>query len=378
MRLIDPHTVFLLTGVMSGLMALVLLSIKRSYPVSIKGLNEWSLSLVVLFFGGVLASISASLSEGVVAVVPNLLIWTGTYLAYMGSQRFFGVTPNYKPWAALILAATAFAFWYGVVEPSYVMRLRASNVLMTCLVAVHAWLIYKQGLRSFAKVLAKATLTFIAVAQVMRFVTTFIYPVGPNIGDVRPEHLIFVTSFAFSILLISISMILMATDKLRTELEHLASHDSLTNALTRRHMNEACEQELQRCRRNGRSMAVLVMDLDHFKAINDTHGHQAGDQVLVNFVSKVNRLLRQMDQLARFGGEEFVALLPETSLDEAVLVANRIRAISTVSDQGPSCSVSIGVTTNLANNDTVDSLLARADRAMYRAKANGRNRVEMG
>ena len=378
MRFIDPHTVFLLTGVMSGLMALVLHSIKRSYPVSIKGLNEWSLSLVILFFGGFVASISASLNQGVVAVLPNLLIWSGTYLAYVGSQRFFGVTPNPKPWIIAILATTVFGFWYGVIDPSYVMRLRASNVLLTCLFTVHAWLIYKQGLRSFAKVLAKVTLTFIAVAQIMRFVTTFFYPVGPNIGDITPEHLIFVTSFAFAILLISISMILMATDKLRFELEHLASHDSLTNALTRRHMNEACEQELQRCRRTGRSMAVLVMDLDHFKAINDTHGHQAGDQVLVNFVSKVNRLLRQMDQLARFGGEEFVALLPETSLDEAVLVANRIRAISTVSDQGPSCTVSIGVTTNLANNDTVDSLLARADRAMYRAKANGRNRVEMG
>ena len=378
MRFIDPHTVFLLTGVMSGLMALVLLSIKRSYPVSIKGLNEWSLSLVVLFFGGVLAAISANLSEGVVAVLPNLLIWSGTYLAYLGSQRFFGVTPNYKPWAAVIIAATALGFWYGVVDPSYVMRLRVSNVLMTCMIAVHAWLIYQQGLRTFAKLLAKATLTFLAVAQIMRFVTTFLYPVGPNMGDVSPEHLIFVTSFAFSIMLFAISMILMATDKLRAELEHLASHDSLTNALTRRHMNEACGQELQRCRRTGRSMAVLVMDLDHFKRINDTHGHQAGDRVLINFVSDVNKLLRQMDQLGRFGGEEFVALLPETSLDEAVLVANRIRAISTLSDQGPSCTVSIGVTTNLADSDTVDSLLARADHAMYRAKANGRNRVEMG
>lgn len=378
MRFIDPHTVVLLTGVMSGLMALVLLSIKRNYPGSIEGFNEWSLSLVILFLGGVVASVSASLNQGLVAVLPNLLIWSGTYLAYLGSQRFFGVTPNITPWVTAILVATVFGFWYGVIDPVYVVRLRITNVLMTCLFTAHAWLIYRQGLDSFAKVLALATLVFIAAAQIMRFVTTFLYPVGPNIGDITPEHLIFVTSFAFSILLISISMILMATDKLRARLEHLASHDSLTNALTRRHMNEAFEQELQRCRRTGRSMAVLVMDLDHFKAINDAHGHQAGDQVLVNFVKNVNKLLRQTDQLGRFGGEEFVALLPETSLDEAVLVAHRIRAISTLSEKGPACTVSIGVTTNTAKTDSVDSLLARADGAMYRAKANGRNRVEMG
>jgi diguanylate cyclase (GGDEF)-like protein len=123
-------------------------------------------------------------------------------------------------------------------------------------------------------------------------------------------------------------------------------------------------------------MALLIMDLDQFKAINDAHGHQRGDRVLIDFVAKANGLLRRADQMARFGGEEFVALLPETTLEEAQAVAERIRAASAQPGKEPACTVSIGVTTNHTTGDNVDSLIARADAAMYRAKAKGRNRVE--
>ena len=119
-----------------------------------------------------------------------------------------------------------------------------------------------------------------------------------------------------------------------------------------------------------------MMDLDHFKTVNDNYGHQAGDRVLVSFVAQVNALLRGPDQLGRFGGEEFMALLPDTSLDEAISVAERIRAACKLVGNEPSCTVSIGITTNRQDTDTLDTLLARADAAMYRAKANGRNRVE--
>jgi diguanylate cyclase (GGDEF)-like protein len=162
------------------------------------------------------------------------------------------------------------------------------------------------------------------------------------------------------------------------ELGHLANHDSLTNAYTRRHMDEACRVELERCHRHGRKLCLMMIDMDHFKAINDQHGHQAGDRVLIDLVGKVNGLLRRPDQLGRFGGEEFVLLLPETTMDEALAVADRIRALCAQPSPTPSCTVSIGVTTNHKDTETVDSLMARADAALYRAKANGRNRVESG
>jgi diguanylate cyclase (GGDEF)-like protein len=378
MSFVDSRTVFLITGLMGGLMALILLSIKRSYPASIKGLGEWSYSLVLLFLAGLLSAVRLQLPASVGIGLTNIMVWSALYLGYFGSQLFFGEKPKPVPWISLVLGVWLVSMWFTLIDPSYAVRLRMSNLLMLLLFTVHARLIYQNRLNSFSKILTFSVLVVIAGIQVMRFVTTFTMPPAISNMDTSLPHLIFILGFAFSILLISISMILMATDKLRVELEHLATHDSLTNALTRRHLNEVCEQELQRCRRNGRSLAILVMDLDHFKTINDTFGHQAGDLVLVQFVSNVNKLLRQIDQLGRFGGEEFVALLPETSLEEAVLVANRIRAISGGTDQQRACTVSIGITTNAQANDDMPTLLARADAAMYRAKANGRNRVETG
>jgi len=376
MSLIDPRTVILLGSIMSGLMSLVLYSLKRSYPPSIKGLGEWSAALLIVFVGGVLAAGLGKLPDFIAISVARFLVASGLYFAYVGTQRFFGVTPRVAPWMALITGVTLVQTWFIFVEPNYHVRLVLANALTGYLFAMHAYLVLKQGSPTLARVLTIGVLVAMAVIMLMRLVTSFIWPVGNDIFETSPQHVIYVSSFVFCILLLSISLVLMATERLRTELEHLATHDSLTSALTRRHMNEACQQELKRCRRHGHSMALLMIDMDHFKAVNDTHGHQTGDQVLINFVVKVNALLRQPDQLGRFGGEEFVLLLPETSLEEAGFVAERIRAVCALAGQEPSCTVSIGVTSKQQDSDTVDTLMTRADAAMYRAKANGRNRVE--
>jgi diguanylate cyclase (GGDEF)-like protein len=175
-----------------------------------------------------------------------------------------------------------------------------------------------------------------------------------------------------------VALILMAGDRLREEFEQLAARDALTNVLTRRAFLAACEQELARCRRHGRSMALLLLDIDHFKAINDTYGHQMGDRVLVDLVGRIQPLLRRSDQLARFGGEEFVLLLPETNQDEAAAVAERILAgVAVPHENVPAITVSIGVATNRPDESRLDTMLARADKALYKAKAEGRNRVEV-
>jgi len=378
MSAIDPRTVLLLTGIMGGLMSLVLYSLKRNYPASIEGLGDWSAALLLLFAGGLLVAGRGKLPNLVSISVSSFLLWSGLYLAYVGSQRFFGAKPRIAPWMAMITGLALVQLWFSVVEPSYHMRLVLTTVVTACLSGVHAWLVFRQGSITFSRGLAVGVLLFLFGAQLMRLVTSFSapFPLNAEFFDTSALQLTYITSFAFSVLLFSISAVLMATDRLRIELEHLANHDSLTNALTRRHMDDACRSELERCRRHGRSMALLIMDLDHFKEVNDTYGHQAGDQALINFVARVNALLRAPDQLGRFGGEEFVALLPDTSLDEAISVAERIRDACTLAGQAPAFTVSIGVTTNQKDNDTVDKLLARADTALYRAKAAGRNRVE--
>jgi diguanylate cyclase (GGDEF)-like protein len=125
----------------------------------------------------------------------------------------------------------------------------------------------------------------------------------------------------------------------------------------------------------------MMMDLDHFKAVNDRHGHNVGDIVLQSVVRRAQESLRQSDVLARFGGEEFVTLLPETGLTAAAEVAERLRQHveeRTIIAGGVAvpCTISIGVAEMKPSDSSIDSLLHRADEALYSAKGKGRNRVE--
>ncbi len=375
---LDPRTVILLAGVMSSFMALIMFSLKRSYPSSIRGLNEWGIALLCVTVGSILAGGFGNLPSLVTITLPRILFPSGLFLTYVGAQRFFGETPRFTPWLVLIATSVVAQMWFTYQAPDYAARLRLSGALSVILFGAFINLVRRQGLASFARLLTVCVLVSMCGIVLMRLAMTVFGHEGDDIYDATPQHLVYLSSLSVSILLLAVSMVLLAAERVHSEMAYLASHDSLTNALTRRHMNDVCAIELERSQRHSRCMALLVLDLDHFKAINDTHGHQRGDQVLVEFVAKVNALLRLPDQLARFGGEEFVVLLPETSLEEALGVAERIRAVCAQPSTVPTCTVSIGVTTNVLVRDTVDSLVARADAAMYRAKTQGRNRVESG
>lgn len=380
MNAIDPRTAIVLISIMSGLMALVLYALKRSYPPSIHGLDQWSWAMFLVVLGGAFAASRGKLPEVFTTAVPNFLLCWGVYSQYAGSQRFFNVHPRPRPWLAFIGTVVFATMWFTWVSPNYAMRLRMITVVMGTVFGLHAWLIFRQGHFTFGRILAIGVLAFITLVQAARLITTFVFPMGNDILDPTPQHAIFIASFSISILLFSISAVLMAGDRLRAELELLATRDSLTNALTRRYIDEACAHELACSHRNDKPLVLLMMDLDHFKRVNDTHGHQAGDRVLVDFVKSVRTLLRSQDLLGRFGGEEFVVLLPETGLSDALIVAERIRAAcdKPADSTQIGCTVSIGVSTNAASGDSVDTLLARADLALYQAKAEGRNRVVIG
>ncbi len=359
-------------------MAVVLGFLRRNYPSTVRGLGDWAGGTSFLFFGGLAAASRGKSPELVSITTANFLIFAGVYLQYVGSQRFFGRTPRLARGLWVIAALTLVSAWYTLVEPNYRPRLMIYVIVMTTVFILHAALIYRHGTRNFAHWFAFLVLLAGIGSQILRFTTAWLMPLGTGILDNTPQNLIYVIAHPFVMLLFAISLILLATDRVRAEFEHLATHDSLTNALTRRHLTEICQQELQRCQRHSRVMSALLIDVDHFKAINDTRGHQTGDLVLVQFVTAVHTLLRSADVMGRLGGEEFVVLLPETPMEVALVVAERIRTkVAELTEPAP-FTVSIGVTTNLPIGDTVDALLARADAAMYRAKDKGRNQVVLG
>jgi diguanylate cyclase len=165
-------------------------------------------------------------------------------------------------------------------------------------------------------------------------------------------------------------------------LESLSSTDQLTGLYNRRIVMERLEEEHARFQRSGQTYAVIMMDLDHFKKVNDTYGHSAGDDVLREVAQRLRQSVRSTDTLARMGGEEFLLLLPMNDIDGALVHAGRIRkriAASPIATGSGSIAVtlSLGVAEVFTKDNAAEVVVMRADAALYRAKAAGRNRVEM-
>lgn len=175
------------------------------------------------------------------------------------------------------------------------------------------------------------------------------------------------------------------TDKkqIETELQRLATTDVLTQSSNRRHFFECAHREFEQARYQGTPLAFLLLDIDDFKVINDTYGHQEGDNVLQRIAESGRATLRRGDVFGRVGGEEFAAVFPGCAPDMAMQVAERLqREIQRLSfshgDQTFGITVSQGLTSLTAEDESVDSLFARADAAMYKAKHQGKNRIVSG
>lgn len=184
--------------------------------------------------------------------------------------------------------------------------------------------------------------------------------------------------FVFSVAILALRT---ASDVARlVRLEHEVVVDPLTGAYNRRYFDEAFSREVDLARRTASDFSLLVVDLDHFKQVNDTHGHAVGDKVLAVIAANLCDGIRCSDTLVRYGGEEFAIIAPATDKDEAALLAERlcqrIRGTDTKCPGGTSIAttVSIGLAT-LLPNESSDELFARADSALYAAKSGGRDRV---
>jgi diguanylate cyclase (GGDEF)-like protein/PAS domain S-box-containing protein len=174
--------------------------------------------------------------------------------------------------------------------------------------------------------------------------------------------------------------LLQSLKQARSELERLSRHDPLTGLLNRREFDERATRELRRASRRQSPTCVAMLDLDHFKSVNDRFGHALGDRVLRRVAAILQTEVRRDDVVARYGGEEFIILLPETALDESTAVIERVR--SAVASEpwneiraGLALTLSAGLA-ELARSETLASLIDRADQLLYRAKRGGRNRVE--
>jgi diguanylate cyclase (GGDEF)-like protein len=204
---------------------------------------------------------------------------------------------------------------------------------------------------------------------------------GASIPDMAEDDFI---NFAINrgvvaLVLYSTCLLIYRINRSSEVLRRLATTDPLTGALNRRHFMELMTREQRRADRYSTTYSILMIDIDHFKRVNDTYGHQVGDQAIQAMADACKRIVRPTDLVARYGGEEFIVTLTHTDQAGALRVAERLREgvaeIAVPTEKGAlSFTISIGLST-YAKKSTVDKIIGRADQALYKAKQGGRNRV---
>jgi diguanylate cyclase (GGDEF)-like protein len=374
MNSLDPRSLIAMGGFMALVMGLVLGFMRRYYPPSILGLGYWALAPAAWLIATVLFAAPGPWLQEIGRWLGNGLILLGFILFHVGCRRFFERPVQWRrivvPFALVMLSLA----WFAGPDPSYRMRVAIVTAAIAVTHTSTLVFLWQSGNRNFPVRMVQATLALHLCVLLVRLQTVLSVP---EVGDLMEASMVqtyYLGAYVLAVLLLSIGAVLMATDRVRTELEHMATHDALTGTLNRRAILECCADEHERSLRYKQPFALMMIDLDHFKTINDTHGHQHGDRVLVHFAESTRSALRRADRFGRYGGEEFLVLLPNTTADVALPVAERIRAALSAG-HALDCQASIGLTHWRGPEDTLDAMLGRADAALYQAKAQGRNQT---
>ena len=381
-ELVDPRTFLLVANLLGFFCALVLWVQQRSFPDDIKGLGDWAAAVVLIGIASGLSSMRGLVSDFLSIVIASAALLLGQFLLIVGLQRYSGKIPRWRPALDGIAVVVLLIIFLTYVTQHYqgrIFLMALAHIVLFSAGAVLAWQARPSGLGSRFLFLFFVLGAGVAVWRI----TTLSGGITENADSVDRNLIqqIFLAMFSLGVLGLSIGFLLITNERLRAELEFMATRDPMTGALNRRAFFAQAAVEWARCTRSRRPLAVLTSDIDFFKKVNDTHGHHVGDLVIKDFSRRAQQMLRVPDVLARFGGEEFTILLPDTGITEAKQVAERIRQeIGTRRDPAlPAYTVSIGV--SVAQGKTgdaadIEALIAEADAGLYRAKQRGRNRVE--
>jgi diguanylate cyclase (GGDEF)-like protein len=348
---------------------------------SVTALALWGVALMCVSIGGALVVMQQPVIALSVYVGPALVL-SGYGLMWCGARTFEGRT---VPYAAAFLGALLWlvACQFDAFVQSQALRMRAASVL----IVIYSLLVAGEYWRARDKELMSRwpAIVLMLVHAGCFFARIFLVEVLPFPAGISMDSIPWFPAGALVMLLHNFCMAFLIVNmaKERSELRQrrTAQLDPLTGVANRRAFMERGERLLARTTAQGQSAAVLLLDLDLFKQINDTFGHQTGDRVLCTFCDIANGVLRPTDVFGRLGGEEFVCLLPGATAAEALQVAERIRASFEGRDAVASArdvvsTVSVGVATTQDAGADLTALMVAAVRALYLAKAKGRNRVE--
>ncbi|MCO5105224.1 MAG: diguanylate cyclase [Burkholderiaceae bacterium] len=374
MNSLDPRSLIAMAGFMALVMAVVLGFMRRYYPPNIQGLGYWAWTPITWLATSGLFVLSGTGWLEQIRLVGNAFLIGGFALFHIGCRRFFEEPSAWQRILVCLVCTLLALAWFSWISPSYAIRSALVTVVIIGLHAATFWFLWRHSNRNFPVRMVQVTLLLHMVILSVRLQALFKADAVDDLMVASAVQTFYLGAYVVTVLLLSIGAVLMATDRVRTELEHMATHDALTGTLNRRAILGFCADEHERSVRYGQAFSIMMIDLDHFKSVNDTHGHQHGDRVLVHFAECTRAALRRADRFGRYGGEEFLVLLPNTTADVALPVTERIRAALSAG-HALDCQASIGLTHWRGPEDTLDAMLGRADAALYQAKAQGRNKT---
>lgn len=372
----------ILAALVTGVLSAVWLFNRR-----IPGLRLWAQALfcATVFCINLLLRDHVPLPLSVVLAQSSIALTA--YLCLLGAREYMGKAPLGHGVAALALGLLlATALFFTLVKPNVQVRIVLTGLVPGVIFIAAAHTLARGGFRKVpARYLFAATVgvhgAFLLVRPLLFKLAAPAEGAQPEAGMVAALSQFVVLESTLAVVLVAFGALMLTNEFITNELRHLAEVDPLTNVFNRRAFLTLLDKAISNAQRTQTTLPVLVMDLDHFKKVNDSWGHRAGDDVLRHFVMLAQRCLRKEDVMGRLGGEEFAIFLHNAGAGGAIAVAERLRAMveahPVVTEQRSiALTVSVGVTL-CAGSESAGTALQRADEAMYLAKERGRNRVEM-
>ncbi|ACT46933.1 GGDEF domain-containing protein [Methylotenera mobilis] len=352
---------------------------------SIRGVRQWAIANLCMSLGFSLAYFYGQTTPGHqwAAVVGLTLFAVGTCLQLTGILAFKKQT---IPWGILILFVAMTicqGIWFSVINPDTRMRAIVNSLLFFSIytVCARALLVKIEASQKLAYWFTGASFAALALLMLTRAVLMLLSPdaeVGLHVNtSINTLPFVVASLLEFSV---AFGLLLMLNHRLIADVYQMASRDALTGAMNRRRIEEEAVRLRARCIRTGEPLAIMMIDIDFFKSINDRYGHPAGDKVLRAIADIAQKSIRAEDYFARYGGEEFCMLLTSTTESEALDLAERLRLAFaeftlTLGKEQLNITVSIGVADSSMVGLEFADMVTAADKALYCAKENGRNRV---
>jgi diguanylate cyclase (GGDEF)-like protein len=378
----EINTLFLLTIDVEAILGLLLLLVWVQ-NTRVSAVAWWAAAHLMTAASVMLYGLYGSVPDLISIDLSNVMLFSSFGVTWSGARVFNGrkALPG-------SLIAGAVTWLFAAQWPGFEIGAEMRGQLSSMIIASYTWLTAYEFWRGRDEPLVSR---WPAIALFVTHGAMFLLrtPINSLLHDREADQFLAsawlnVLSFEAFLMTIATAFILLAMSKERTELRHktAAMIDPLTGLLNRRAFLQDAEALLQRQIERDRPIGVLLIDLDHFKSINDRFGHAVGDRVLQTFAKTAQANLRQNDLLGRLGGEEFTVVLADASFDNAYLVADRLRnafavAAAVVDNQALHATASIGVSVIVDPVQDLARLITLADQALYLAKARGRNRVEV-